>query len=106
MTAKLPEQFDCGDHCGGTGGKTDAERIDDFVTPVRARETTMFFILILFFHNGFLGSKTGRCYAAGVRDTLPDAPGSGRGRASSDEEHYFHRVGGWPSSPNNRVRPR
>ena len=106
MTAKLPEQFDCGDHCGGTGGKTDAERVDDLIAPVRMREISMFFILILFFHNGFPGSKTGRCYAAGVLDTLPGAPCSGRGRASSDEERYFHKVGGWTSSPNNRVSPR
>ena len=106
LTAKLPEQLDCGDHRGGSGGKADAERVDDFVTPVRARETSMFFILILFFHNGFLGSKTGRYYAAGVRDTLPGAPCSNRGRASSDEERYFHKVGDWPSRPNNRVSPR
>lgn len=106
LTTKLPEQFDCGDHCGGSDGKADAERVDDFVTPVRARETSIFFILILFFHNGFLGSKTGRYYAAGVRDTLPGAPCSGRVHASSDEEHYFHRVGGWPSRPKSRVSPR
>ena len=100
MTAKLSEQFDCGDHCGGTGGKTDAERIDDLIAPVRARETTMFFVLILFFHNGFLDSKTGRSYAAGVLDTPENAPRSSGGRTAAE----YSRFTSTESAAGHRVR--